>query len=189
MRAPTDHLVTADELIRMPDDGFKHELVEGRLITMTPPGARHGGLTGRLCSALERFVDEHDLGAVFVETGFHLVRNPDTVRAPDVSFVRRERLPEEGLPDGLWPGPPDLAVEVMSPNDSKPEVERKVQEYLQKGVGLVWVVFPRKRNVAVYRPGAPSEILAEGDVLDGDGVVPGFRYPLARLFAIKPHRT
>jgi Uma2 family endonuclease len=187
MRAPTDHLVTADELIRMPDDGFTYDLVEGRLVKMTHPGAEHGGLTMRLGTALQNFVEEHDLGIVFAaETGFQLARNPDTVRGPDVSFVRKDRLPEEGLPTGYWPGPPDLAVEVMSPNDSKPEVERKVQEYLRKGVRLVWVVFPPKRAVAVYRPGAPSEILGESDALDGEDVVPGFRYPLARLFAVKP---
>jgi len=85
--------------------------------------------------------------------------------------------PSEGLPTGYWPGPPDLAVEVMSPNDSKPEVERKVQEYLRKGVRLVWVVFPRKPAVAVYRPGAPVEMLGESDALDGGEVVPGFAFP------------
>jgi Uma2 family endonuclease len=134
---------------------------------------------------LDRFVEDHDLGVVFAaETGFQLARAPDTVRAPDVSFVRKERLPEGDLPTGYWPGPPDLAVEVMSPNDSKPEVERKAQEYLRKGVRLVWLVFPRKRAVAVHRPGAPVELLGESDALDGGEVVPGFRYPLARLFAV-----
>jgi Uma2 family endonuclease len=186
MRAPTGHLVTADELIRMRDDGFRYELVEGRLIAMTPAGSLHGRLIVRLSTALDSFVEEHDLGAVFAaDPGFRLARAPDTVRAPDVSFVRKDRLPETGLPAGYWPGPPDLAVEVVSPGDSTAEVESKVQEYLRKGVRLVWVVFPLKRVVAVHRPGAPLEILGENDVLDGDEVVPGFRYPLARLCAVK----
>jgi Uma2 family endonuclease len=189
MRIPTGHLVTADELIRMPDDGFRYELVEGRLITMTPAGGLHGRLVVRLSTALDIFVEEHDLGAVFsADTGFRLTAAPDTVRAPDVSFVRKDRLPETGLPAGYWPGPPDLAVEVVSPSDSTAEVESKVQEYLRRGVRLVWVVFPLQRAVAVHRPGAPPEILGESDVLDGDEVVPGFRYPLTRLFAMKSSR-
>jgi Uma2 family endonuclease len=187
MRAPTGRLVTADELIRMPDDGFKYELVEGRLVTMTPAGGVHGQLSMRLGTALDIHVEAHDLGVVFpADTGFYLARAPDTVRAPDVSFVRKERIPEGGLPVGYWSGPPDLAVEVVSPNDSMAEVESKVQEYLRKGVQLVWVVFPKKRAVAVYRPGAPSDMLSEDDMLDGGEVVPGFRFPIARLFAAKP---
>jgi Uma2 family endonuclease len=186
MRAPTGHLVTADELIRMPDDGLRYELVEGRLIAMTPAGSLHGRLIVRLSTALDSFVEEHDLGAVFAaDTGFRIARAPDTVRAPDVSFVRKDRLPETGFPAGYWPGPPDLAVEVVSPSDSADDVESKVHEYLSNGVRLVWVVFPLERAAAVHRSGAPSEILGESDALDGDEVLPGFRYPLARLFAVK----
>ena len=186
MRAPTDHLVTADELIRMPDDGFKYELVEGRLIKMTPAGSLHGQISIRLAARLLVYVEERDLGAVFsADTGFHLQRDPDTVRAPDVSFVVKARL-TDGIPTGYWPGPPDLAVEVVSPSDSMAEVQSKAQEYLRKGVRLVWVVLPKKRAVAVYRPDTPSEMLSEHDVLDGGEVVPGFRYPLARLFDVKP---
>ena len=172
----------------MPDDGFhRYELVEGRLITMTPAGGLHGRLIVRLTTALDTFVEEHDLGAVFAaDTGFHLARTPDTVRAPDISFVTKERVLDVGLTTGFWPGPPDLAGEVVSPSDSMAEVQSKAQEYLRKGVRLVWVVLPEKRAVAVYRPGAPSETLSEHDVLDGGEVVPGFRYPLARLFAVKP---
>lgn len=187
MRARTDRLVTADELMRMPDDGVKHELVEGRLITMTHAGSLHGRLAMRLGAAVDRFVEEHALGAVFAaETGFRLARDPDTVRAPDVSFVRKERLLEEGLPDGYWPGPPDLAVEVQSPNNSVRELELKAQDYLRRGVQLVWVVFPKKRAVVVYRPDAVPASLGEHDALDGYDLLPGFRYPLARLFTVKP---
>ena len=187
MRTTTAHLATADELLRMPDDGFhKYELVEGRLITMTPAGSLHGRLVVRLTTALDNFVEEHDLGAVFAaDTGFHIAHAPDTVRAPDISFVVKARL-DEGIPAGYWPGPPDLAVEVVSPSDSMAEVQSKAQEYLRKGVRLVWVVLPKKRAVAVYRPDTPSETLSERDVLDGGEVVPGFRYSLARLFAVKP---
>lgn len=181
-----EHLVTADQFIRLPDDGFRYELVEGRLVPMTLPGARHGELTMRLGSELHRFVEAGDLGVVFAaETGFHLAHAPDTVRAPDVSFVRKDRLPDDGLPAGYWLGAPDLAVEVMSPNDSKPEVGKKVHEYLRRGARLVWVVFPKKRSVVVYRLDAPVLMLSEGDTLDGGDVLPGFSYPLARLFAVK----
>lgn len=188
MRAATEHLVTADDLIRMPDDGFKYELVEGRLVTMMPAGFSHGRLTVRLVAALDGYVEEHDLGAVLgPDTGFRLARTPDTVRAPDVSFVRKERIIEGKLPAGYWPGPPDLAVEVISPNDSMPEVENKVEEYLRRGVRLVWVVFPKRRAVAVYRPGAPSKLLSESDALDGGEVVPGFSFALSKLFARIPN--
>lgn len=189
MRAATDHPVTADDLIRMPDDGFKYELVEGRLVTMMPAGFSHGRLTVRLVAALDGYVEEHDLGAVLgPDTGFRLARTPDTVRAPDVSFVRKERIIEGGLPAGYWPGPPDLAVEVISPNDSMPEVENKVREYLRRGVRLVWVVFPKKRTVAVYlSEDGPPEMLSERDVLDGGEVMPGFRFPLSKLFARIPN--
>lgn len=194
MQAVSGRLVTADELLRMPDEGFKYELVEGRLVALTHAGAQHGGLTMCLGSALYRFVEQHDLGVVLAaETGFQLAHDPDTVRAPDVSFVRKERLPKAGLPAGYWQGPPDLAVEVMSPNDSTPAIERKVREYLRQGVRLVWVVVPRKRAVAVYHAdpsdhsGAHAdlapEMLSERDVLDGGDVVPGFRLPLASVFA------
>ena len=116
------------------------------------------------------------------EPGFLLTINPDTVRAADVAFVRRERLEGVGRVRGYWDGAPDLAVEVISPNDLYTEVDEKVAEWLEYGTRLVFVVNPRRRTVAVHRPGQPVRILSENDLLDGEDVVPGWTLPTRDLF-------
>jgi Uma2 family endonuclease len=182
MSVPT-RLVTADELLAMPDESeFTYELVRGRLIRMSRPGARHGVVCMRLARALDQFSDDHNLGIVFSEgTGFKLESDPDTVRGPDVSFVRRERVPASGVPEKHWVGPPDLAVEVMSPNDRPAEVEAKIAQYLELGVRLVWWIRPQEQTVTAYRPGFAPVSLKVTQELDGSEVVPGFRFPIARL--------
>jgi Uma2 family endonuclease len=115
---------TADELFMMPHDGFRYELVKGELIKVSPTGGKHGILTLRLGAALIQHIEANNLGEAFgAETGFILSRNPDTVRAPDVAFVSRERIPPGDFPEKFWPGAPDLAVEVLSPSDTLYEVE------------------------------------------------------------------
>jgi Uma2 family endonuclease len=177
---------TAEELFRMPDDGFKHELVKGELRTMTPAGGKHGSLVIKLASLLLQHVETHTLGEVFgPDTGFKIADSPDTVRAPDVAFVRQERIPDGELTEKFWPGAPDLAVEVVSPTDTLYELDEKIEEYLASGVTLVWVVNPKKRTVTVYRPGTSPEVLGESDQLDGQPVLPAFQYPVAKLFEVK----
>ena len=187
MRVST-HPVTADELLHMQDDGFRYELVNGQLIRMPPPRVVHGVVAMRVGAALAEYVDREQSGLVLAaETGFQLTRNPDTVRAPDAAFVRRERIPSSGLGDQYWPGAPDLAVEVLSPDDSRAEVGRKVREYLSTGTRLVWVVDPRSRTVTAHRPDSSAQVISEAGMLDGEDVLPGFRYPVARLFeGIRP---
>lgn len=175
--------MTADELFAMPRDGLRHELVRGELRTMTPSGSRHGGITGRVTMILGRHVEAHALGEVLgAETGFRLAADPDTVRAPDVAFVRRERVPPEGLPERFWPGAPDLAVEVLSPSDTSYEVEEKVDEWLRAGARSVWVLNPRRRTVTVHRPGEQPLTLAEADTLHGGDAVSQFSCLIATLF-------
>lgn len=181
MSAPTK-LVTADELLRMPDDGYQYELVEGRLIRMPPPGFQHGVIALRIASALLRFVEDGELGVVMGEGGYKLASNPDTVRGPDASFVRRDRIETEGVPRGYWVGPPDLAVEVLSPDDRPSELRGKIQQYLRLGVRMVWVIDPDDRTLTVYRPNVAAVTLTSLHDVEGDDVVPGFRYPVARLF-------
>ena len=112
----THTLVTADELFMMPDDGFRYELVKGELRRMPPAGSEHGAIGINIALVVAQFVKAHDLGVVFgADTGFKIASNPDTVRAPDLAFVRRERIPAGGVPREFWPGAPDLAVEVISP--------------------------------------------------------------------------
>ncbi len=176
-------LMTADQLARLPDDGMRHELVRGELRTMPPGGAEHGGLTADVTSSLGPYVRTNRLGRVMTgETGFLLATNPDHVRAPDVAFVSRERYEAAGRVRGYWPGAPDLVVEVISPNDLYTEVEEKVAEWLEHGTRLVFVVNPRRRGVAVHRPGQPVRTLGEDDVLVGDDVVSGWTLPVRELF-------
>jgi len=176
-------LITAETLLNMPRDGMRHELVKGELRTMTPAGFDHGAHVVRLTVPLAQYVASKRLGIVVgAETGFLIRRDPDTVLAPDIAFVRQERIPPDGNPMAFFPGAPDLAVEVLSPGDKVFEVEEKVEEWLNAGTAMVWVVNPRRRTVTVYRSGA-IVVLMEKDPLDGQDVVPGFRYQIADIFA------
>jgi Uma2 family endonuclease len=180
----TTQLMTAEELLKLPRGQFRYELVEGELRQMSPAGHNHGRIVVRLTLPLAQHVADHNPGEVYAaETGFKLKTNPDTVRAPDVSFIRRERVEEVGETEGFWPGAPDLAVEVNSPGDTIREVEEKVEEWLNAGTSLVWVVSPKLRTVTAYRSLTDIVTLTERDALDGGDVIHGFQYPVAKLFA------
>jgi len=175
--------LTADQFLRMPDDGHRYELVAGELKKMTPAGWRHGAVGGRLHSLLGHYVLERELGEVFfAETGFVLARDPDTVRAPDIAFLGKERLSAAAPGEAFWPGPPDLAVEVVSPGDTLGEIDEKVQAWLAAGASMVWVVNPRWRSVTVFRSATDIKTLTENDDLEGQDVVPGFRCPVGAIF-------
>jgi Uma2 family endonuclease len=187
---PNKGLMTADELLRMPDDGWHYELVDGVLVKMPPPGFEHGLIVAELAGELRQYAKSHKLGRVVgAETGFLLSRQgePDTVLAADISFVRAESVPPFGTPgnEKYLRLAPDLVAEVASPDQYKPEMAAKAKIYLDAGVRLVWVVWPGTKTVDVWRPGSdePLATLAEHDSLDGLDVVPGFTYPLADLFA------
>jgi Uma2 family endonuclease len=181
--AETKALVTADELLSMPDDGWRYELRCGELIQMVPPGARHGQFQNGLLAPLTTCVRRDRLGLVVAEVGFRLSHDPDTVRAPDVAFVRRARIPAEGVPVGYWEGAPDLAVEVVSPSDSAEDVREKIGEYLAAGASLVWIVYPRGQTVDVWRADGSRVALSSDGTLEGEDVVPGFSLPVAEIFA------
>ncbi|HYY12043.1 MAG TPA: Uma2 family endonuclease [Kineosporiaceae bacterium] len=173
--------MTAEQLLDLPDDGLRHELVEGTLRTMTPAGGHHGRISARLLVRMGVFVEAQGLGEVFAaETGFWLRQDPDTVRAPDVAFVRADRAPDARVP-GFVPLVPDLAAEVVSPNDRAVEVAGKALSWLDAGVRLVWVVDPENRTVTVYRPDGVG-VLRGQDVLSGEDVLPGFALLLHELW-------
>jgi Uma2 family endonuclease len=122
-----EHLLTAEDLSKMPDDGNRYELVRGERVYMAATGGQHGIVASSLDQRLRNFVEAHELGEVCAaETGFRLAQNPDTVRAPDVSFIAGERIPAGGVPEGYWPFAPDLTVEVISPSDRFDDVLTKV---------------------------------------------------------------
>ncbi len=176
--------VTAEELLDMPDDGFRYELVRGGIRKMVPAGSRHGYVAGELFGELRAHVKANDLGRVYAaETGFKLASDPDTVRAPDAAFVSHERLAQVGEVSGYFPGAPDLAIEVISPNDRHSEVVEKALAWLEAGCLMVLVADPERRTVTVYRSREEIRILAEGEAVDGDGVVPGWTLPVAEVFA------
>jgi Uma2 family endonuclease len=179
----TPTLATADELFVMPDDGFRYELVKGELRRMPPAGSEHGAVAVNIAVVIAPFVKAHSLGVVFgAETGFKIASDPDTVRAPDLAFVRRTRIPEEGIPRGFWPGAPDLAVEVISPGDTYTEVEEKVNDWLNAGTRMVLVLNPRTRTVTVYTSHTDVVRLTESDTLDGGEFLPGFTCRVTELF-------
>jgi len=178
----TSRLVTAHELLALPDDGYRYELVKGELIRMSPAGYRHGKVTMKLAGPLYSHVTRNNLGTVHAaETGFKLESDPDTVRAPDIAFVALDREPDDEV-TGYWDGAPDLAVEVLSPNDRPRNVEPKVRQWLATGARMVWVVSPELRTVTVYRSPDRIDVLTEKDKLSGEDVVPGFEIRVADVF-------
>lgn len=175
--------VTAEQLLQLPRGKMRYELVKGELFTMSPSGSEHGVVTFQLSILVGQFVAASGAGLAFgAETGFLTARNPDTVRAPDIAFIRRERIPAGGLPQGYWPGAPDLAVEVVSPGDTEREVDEKANDWLQAGSLAVWVVNPRSKTITVYLAGGAINTLAEDSILDGGNVLEGFHCPVADVF-------
>lgn len=173
--------VTAEELLRLSHPGKRVELVRGELVVREPPAAWHGGISNNVAFRLTAFVREQDLGAVFgQDTGFQIADGPDTVRAPDVAFVRGDRLAE--IPRRGYPRlAPDLVVEVLSPDDRPGEVLVKIGEWLDAGVRLVWVLDPEAEQVRVHRPDGSLDLAGATDELDGEDVLPGFRCSVAEL--------
>lgn len=178
----TKTLMRADDLLRLPDDGYRYELVRGELRRMSPVNRTHGRVALRLGAALLQIVERDGLGEVYVKVGFVLEHDPDTVRGPDVSFVSAARLAALLDKEGFLDLAPDLAVEVVSPGDTATEVQEKVDDYLARGTRLVWIVYPARRSVLVYRADGSTQRLREDDALDGEEVIPGFRLPLRELF-------
>ena len=176
-------LLTAEQFFDLPDDNMRHDLVRGEVWSLSLAGREHGVIANWLAYLLTAYNVEHHLGVVSAaETGFVLARDPDTALGPDVAFVRTGRLPQGTDESRLWPVAPDLAVEVYSPGDRAGEMATKVGAYLDAGVQLVWVVYPKRHNVVEYAPGGQERILGDDDALDGGSVLPGFSHPVRDLW-------
>ena len=183
MSLTVTRVVTADELLAMPEDGFHYELLKGELIRMSPTGHDHGIVALNIAGPLHQHVKSNNLGAVYAaETGFLIARKPDTVRAPDVAFVNRARIEQAGDIKGYWIGAPDLAVEVVSPSDRVGTIEGKVTEWLEAGTRMIWVASPKLRSIAVYRSLTEIVMLTEKDTLEGGDVVPEFTIAVSEIF-------
>ncbi|HEV7301227.1 MAG TPA: Uma2 family endonuclease [Tepidisphaeraceae bacterium] len=174
-------IVTARELWKNPPPG-RCELIRGEIVMMAPSGFDHGATIINLSFLLAAHVKKHKLGVVVgAETGFIVARDPDTVRGADIAFVRADRLLGP-RPKSFWIGAPDLAVEVLSPDDRPGEVARKVDDYLAAGALLVWVVSPKRKSITVHQPMAEPRTLRSTDTLDGGIVLSGFRCKVAQAF-------
>jgi Uma2 family endonuclease len=183
MAATAPTLTTAEELLLIPDDGMRHELVRGELRVMPAPGFRHGHIAARMARLLDRHATETSCGVAAGETGFVLSRDPDTVRVPDAAFVSKERFESVGDTAKHWPGAPDLAVEIVSPGDSFRAVQEKALEWVAAGTVAVLVLDPDERTATVYRSGGEAHVYREGETLDLGDAVPGFTVTVAELYA------
>ncbi len=177
----SNKLITADELLKMGDIG-RCELIYGELVMMSPAGAEHGMVVARFNRYLSEFVEERKLGFAFgAETGFKLSSDPDTVRGPDASYVRRQRVKGK-LTKKFFDGAPDLAVEVMSPDDTKREVADTKNAWLAHGATSVWIADPDTQTVVVHHSGEKPAVFSRGEKLTDERVLPGFTLEVDRIF-------
>jgi Uma2 family endonuclease len=178
------HLYTAEEFAAMQRDGWRAELIEGEVVAMPAAFTDHGRTAMRLSALTAVYVLDHQLGETYTaETGFLISRNPDTVRAPDFSFIQANRVTISVLGPS-WGGViPDLVAEVISSSDRANEIDQKVQMWLTAGVRVVWVAWPQTHTIHVHAPPAPVQVLRDGDTLSGGTVIPGFSVAVSRIFS------
>lgn len=182
-------LLTVEEYLDydFPDWVQKAELVRGELRLMSTPEIVHGAVATDLVVSLALYVRQHALGHVFGDNiSYELTQLPRTVRVPDASFVRADRVPPDGLKGRLFRFAPDLAIEVLSPSERGARLQEKLYDYAAAGTPMVWVVDPDERTVTVIAADAPTRVLHEGETLDGGSVLPGFACALADIFARVP---
>ncbi len=175
--------VTAEQLYDMPDDDLRRELVQGEIITMNPAGFGHGHISATLAQTFGKLCRNAPFGGGRRRgNGLCSARNPDTVRAPDAAFVRQQRVEVATALQKFFPGPPDLAVEVISPDDRPHDIDAKVKDWLSHGTVLVWLVDPRRRTVTVHSSSAETCVMGEQDFLEAPDLLPGLRLNVAEIF-------
>jgi Uma2 family endonuclease len=181
-------LMTAEEFAQLPNDGRRLELVHGVVVDMdegTPmsrPKQLHGIVAANLMIFVGGYIKNHRLGQLTTEAGFILARDPDVVRGPDFAFVRNERALLKSDRNRYYSGAPDLAAEIVSPNDTAEQTRALIDEYMAAGAQAVWIVYPLFETVEVHRPNGTASVLRSADTLDGEDVLPSFSLPVAALF-------
>jgi Uma2 family endonuclease len=175
-------LLTAQDFWQLPDAAMRRELVHGEVRETMPPGGQHGAIAVMLAMLLRIWTKRSSGGYVGVEAGYILARDPDTVRGPDVSYVRAERIPSTGVPEGFWDLAPDLAVEVVSPSETAEEVREKVRDFLQAGTPLVWTIYPHTHEVIVHTPDGLARTFSPNDTLVFPDTLGDFSCTVAELF-------
>lgn len=177
-------MVISGELLALLPDLGPCELVEGRIVPMTPAGWKHGAIESRLHGFLDRHLESHPVGRLFVgEVGIYTQRDPDTVRGADVAFVSHERLAQQESEASFFTVAPDIVVEILSPSNRVEEVETKVQEYSAAGSGEVWVVHPENRTLRRHLCATgESRLLDHASILETP-ILPDFALPITRIFA------
>jgi Uma2 family endonuclease len=170
------------ELQALPDDGFNYEVVDGELVMSPKNNPEHGNICMRLGSALQVFVERKKLGAMFdSNTGFWMEN--ENCRAPDLSFVSRERLRGQKRPArSFFKFAPDLAIEVLSPNNTRAEIQDRLRDFFSSGTKLVWIIDPESKSAEICYSLEKRRLVSPSGELNGETVVPGFRYKLADLF-------
>lgn len=188
--SPTETIeraLTLEEFERLSEeDGYRAELIRGRLVREPRPGTEHSWLASELYWHIESYARQHGLGRTVFDAGFLLERDPPTVRIPDIAFIAHESLSTGEGPTGAWTMAPDLVVEMLSPSNTAAEIQEKVLDYLEAGTRLVWVVDPRTRSTTAYRSRKDVEVLTSEDSLNGGDVLPGFDLAISILFAAWP---
>jgi Uma2 family endonuclease len=184
MSTATPRLITAEEFARMPNppDGSKQELVRGEIVTMPPPGFRHGTTQVNAAFMLKTYAKTVRPGHVTVESGVITETGPDTVRGPDVSYWSYERMPKDDAPVVYANIAPDVVVEVRSPSNTDEKITKKVREYFAGGARLVWIADPEDRTVTVYRQPGDGRVLWDDATLTGEDVLPEFSCKVSELF-------
>jgi Uma2 family endonuclease len=180
--------LTLEEFARLPDDGVRHEISEGELITVPAPKSLHSRIASKVFNRIQAVLKESGFGEVFLEAGYLLSRGPLTVRQPDVSALSKERI-EATAPDDYFEGAPEMAVEIVSPSHSAQDLEIKVEQYLQSGARQVWVLYPKTKRLHLFRPNSQVTVLDETQTLDAGELLPGFSVKVADLFLSENHAS
>ena len=176
-------LMTAEELLELPRGQHRYELINGELKTMSPASHDHGRIAMRIGASLAAFIWKNELGEAYAaETGFLLTTNPDTVLAPDAAFISRHRARKGRDKRGYWHGPPDIAVEVVSPSEPGPKMKEKVEQWIRYGTQQVWIVNPKNETVTIYRSPGEFTTFGRAETVAADDLLPGFKVAVADIF-------